>query len=201
LPANLTAAADVLARILDHEIDCLDPEQLIHYEMQRSDDGWQISVTLDPEHPDPDHIGHQLRIVLAAEVSYPNPADMSADFTLNGVPVHLWHQTPREPLPLPDRCATCPTELANGVPYFRLWKKGSCEIAVICEPCRELMHRRWAAEKCPTGEPYDDHNWWDATPRGAVSCAACGTARMDPHDPATALPGRDIARIQAYNAL
>lgn len=197
MPSTFTAAAEVLADILDHQIDCLDPEQLIHYEMLRSDDGWQIAVTLDPEHPDPDRIGHQLRLVLAAEVSYPNPADMSADFTLNGVPVHLWHQTPRPPMPLPDRCATCPTELADGVVHFRLWKKGGGQIAVICEPCREVMQSRWVAEKCPAGEPADDHLWWWRGPFNGWECTVCETVRTDRADPATTLSNGELAAILA----
>jgi len=83
---------------------------------------------------------------------------------------------------VPERCATCPTLLADvGNQFVRLGGHGA---PVICVPCRDRMHERWIVTACPVPEA-GDHNWWYSLPHKGWQCTECRMVRMDPSDSKT----------------
>lgn len=108
-----------------------------------------------------------------------------ARFRHSEVPMAVWYLRPVLRWVVPERCATCPTEL--GVPEVKFVRlgDGTRQAPVICLPCRERMHATWVASTCSADEDRGEHHWWFSLPDDGWKCTQCATVRTDPRDMAT----------------
>lgn len=153
------------------------------WEIATADDVWGAHAEIDTKH-EGEAYTHFRRV---AEVFGTDLADdgrlVTVSFERDGVPFRFWWMRPVLRWAVPERCATCPTEL--GSPEVQFVRLGDPDGAVICIPCRDLMHAQWATTTCPATADLDDHHWWFSGPDDGWQCTACKTVRTDPADLAT----------------
>lgn len=117
---------------------------------------------------------------------------ITAAFTWQATRVQLWHLRPVLRWIVPERCATCPTELgAPDVPFVTLGE--GLDAPVVCIPCRDRMHTDWVVHTCPATVGRTEHHWWFSLPDGGWRCTPCRTVRTDINDPATTVRPAVIA--------
>ncbi|MET7321467.1 hypothetical protein [Streptomyces sp. NPDC005549] len=139
-PSTVAAA---LASLLDTAPSWL--PQVDHWEIAEDTDTWILSGQLAGD------MSETAAFRLLAPVIERAPSAHSDDgslvkvpFEWDGVAGQVWYLRPVERYIVPERCASCPTLLADaGNQFVRLGGPGA---PVICVPCRDRMHEAWVRE-------------------------------------------------------
>ncbi|AQS70890.1 hypothetical protein [Streptomyces pactum] len=139
-PSTVAAA---LASLLDTAPSWL--PQVDHWEIAEDTDTWILSGQLagDPREAE----AFRLLAPVMERATTPHSDDgrlVKVPFEWDGVTGQVWYLRPVERYVVPERCASCPTLLADaGNQFVRLGGRGA---PVICVPCRDRMHEAWVRE-------------------------------------------------------
>ncbi|MFC8862699.1 hypothetical protein [[Kitasatospora] papulosa] len=144
---SASTAAAALAALTDDAPSWLPPVD--HWEIALVDGRWIVSGQLNSNGDTLGASGAYRLLGPIAEQSGQQLADdgqlIRASFVHFNVQCDVWFLRSGRPWVTPDRCATCPTELAGtGTSYVRLGE-GDREAPVICVPCRDRMQAEWVA--------------------------------------------------------
>ncbi|MEU9754354.1 hypothetical protein AB0D90_14610 [Streptomyces althioticus] len=147
-PTSQEQAAQFLGRVLGSS--WLPPVR--HCEIAETDGTWGIHLELDPDATrDPVRTMRQFASDTGADLTDNGHGLLTADLLTmeSDLPVRVWHHKPSPQWPTPERCATCPTQLAD-TRHVRLVFDGATDdeartAPVICVACRDRMYAAWPA--------------------------------------------------------
>ncbi|GHA95120.1 hypothetical protein GCM10010330_56590 [Streptomyces tendae] len=139
-PSTIAAA---LASLLDTAPSWL--PQVDHWEIAEDTDTWILSGQLAGDPREAEAFGLLAPVIERAPSAHSDDGRLvKVPFEWDGVPGQVWYLRPVERYVVPERCATCPTLLADaGNQFVRLGGRGA---PVICVPCRDRMHEAWVRE-------------------------------------------------------
>lgn len=177
-----STVANALASLLEAAPSWLPPVN--HWEIAEDAGTWTLSAGLAGEMGEIAAFRLLAPMIEVADTPHSDDGRLvKVPFTWEGVAGQVWYLRPVERWVVPERCATCPTLLADsGNSFVRLGGRGA---PVICVPCRDRMHARWVATTCPASEDREEHHWWFSLPDDGWSCTFCREVRKDSADPAT----------------
>lgn len=181
--STASSVANALASLLAESPSWLPPVN--HWEVAEDADSWVLSGQLAGEMPEAPAFRLLAPLMEVAELPHSDDGRLvKVPFSWEGVAGQVWYLRPIDRWVVPERCATCPTLLADvGNSFVRL---GGREAPVICVPCRDRMHEQWIVTACPRPEA-GDHNWWFSLPDDGWKCTECRMVRKDSTDPKTTI--------------
>ncbi|MGX1116344.1 hypothetical protein RKD37_001707 [Streptomyces ambofaciens] len=139
-PSTIAAA---LASLLDTAPSWL--PQVDHWEIAEDTDTWILSGQLAGDPREAEAFRLLAPVIERAPSAHSDDGRLvKVPFEWDGVPGQVWYLRPVERWIVPERCASCPTLLADaGNQFVRLGGRGA---PVICVPCRDRMHEAWVRD-------------------------------------------------------
>ncbi|MFJ6061657.1 hypothetical protein ACIQHU_01315 [Streptomyces tendae] len=140
-PSTVAAA---LASLLDAAPSWL--PQVDHWEIAEDTDTWILSGQLAGELSETAAFQLLAPVMERATSAHSDDGSLvKVPFEWDGVAGQVWYLRPVTRWVVPERCASCPTLLADaGNQFVRLG--GGPGAPVICVPCRDRMHEAWVRE-------------------------------------------------------
>lgn len=138
-----STVATALASLLDSAPSWL--PSVDHWEIAEDTDTWILSGQLAGDLREAEAFRLLAPMMERATTTHSDDGRLvTVPFEWDGVAGQVWYLRPVERYIVPERCATCPTLLADtGTAFVRLGGRGA---PVICVPCRDRMHEAWVRE-------------------------------------------------------
>ncbi|MBZ6250514.1 hypothetical protein KVH27_19300 [Streptomyces olivaceus] len=139
-----SAVAATLASLLDAAPSWL--PLVDHWEIAEDTDTWTLSGQLAGDPSEVEAFRLLAPVMERASAAHSDDGRLvKVPFEWDGVLGQVWYLRPVKRWVVPERCASCPTLLADvGAQFVRLGAGPG--VPVICVPCRDRMHEGWVRE-------------------------------------------------------